>query len=159
MAKTKDQTVKQFAVSIGISRKQAHQYVRGEAIPRYEVMLLIFAHTNGEITPDDFYDITLTFVSVEPSESQIEFAVIMKLERWLKLNDITLDEFALTLGVSRSQVHKYIYEGAIPRYEIMRLIFHATGRAVTPNTFYNIALTFITTNKKLLSQAMEALND
>lgn len=123
-------------------------------------MLLIFAATKGEITPNDFYDIVFTFAIAGEEGSQIRFEGVMKLEQWLKLNGITIVEFAARLGVSRTQVHKYIYEGAIPKYKTMRLIFELTGGAVTPNIFYNIVPIFTAASKvKSQVEFMEAAND
>src|SRR5687768_10130457 len=89
-----NRTIKQFATELGVSRKQLHKYIKGGAIPRYEIMLLIFKLTGGEVTPNDFYDIVFTFVIAGEEGSQIRFEGVMKLEQWLKLNSMTIEEFA-----------------------------------------------------------------
>ena len=70
----------------------------------------------------------------------------MTLVEWVRITNITVLVFAKKIGVSRSQVHKYMYENAIPRYKIMLKIFLVTKQAVTPNDFYGIALEIISTN-------------
>jgi transcriptional regulator with XRE-family HTH domain len=158
--KINNSTIKHFAAELGVSCKQVHKYIKGEAIPRYELMILIFELTNGEVTPNDFYDIILTFIIMDAEEPQIRFEGIMKLGEWLGLNNVTIEELAAKLGVSRSQVHKYIHEGAIPRYEVMHLIFNVTSGAVTPNTFYNIIMTHtVIKTARSQSEFMEAAND
>ena len=64
----------------------------------------------------------------------------MLLESWLKNYNVMTKVFAQEIGVSRSQVHKYMHERAIPRYEVMLKIFHVTAKAVTPNDFYGLTL-------------------
>ena len=67
----------------------------------------------------------------------------MRLEEWLKSQKMTTGQFAKKIGVSRSQVHKYLYEGAIPRPEILRRIFIVTNKAVTANDFYGITFAIV----------------
>jgi predicted transcriptional regulator len=63
----------------------------------------------------------------------------MKLKSWLEMRHMNLSNFAKIIGVSRSQVHKYIYCGAIPKSEAMVKIFKATKGEVTPNDFYGVS--------------------
>lgn len=62
----------------------------------------------------------------------------MKLKSWLETRHMSLSTFAKIIGVSRSQVYKYIYCGAIPKPEVMVKIFKVTEGAVTPNDFYGV---------------------
>lgn len=64
----------------------------------------------------------------------------MKLDKWLKNNNITTERFGKKVGVSRSQIHKYAHEGAIPRRQIMHKILEITQKEVTPNDFFDITL-------------------
>lgn len=64
----------------------------------------------------------------------------MKLKKWLKNQNITNKDFAKEIGVSRSQIHKYINEGAIPKREVILKIFKATDQEVTVNDFHGIVL-------------------
>lgn len=46
--------------------------------------------------------------------------------------------FAVKIAKDRSLVHKYLYEGVIPKPKAMAKIFALTLGAVTPNDFYNL---------------------
>ena len=74
--------------------------------------------------------------------------VILKLEKWLLIKNINTSSFALQIGASRSQVHKYMHEGAIPRVDIMQKIFLTTKKEVTPNDFYGVTLDWQQNEKK-----------
>lgn len=59
--------------------------------------------------------------------------------KWLLEKNITIEQFAERIGVSRSQAHRYLNEGAVPRPKIMLKIFDLTNGDVTPNDFHNIS--------------------
>lgn len=59
----------------------------------------------------------------------------MKLGKWLKLQSTPIHVFAQKIGRSRSLVHKYIYEGVIPKRDVMIKIYTTTCGAVTANDF------------------------
>ena len=60
----------------------------------------------------------------------------MKLEMWLKLQQIEVKVFAKKIGKSRSLVHKYIYEGVIPKHEVMVKVYRETLGSVSANDFH-----------------------
>lgn len=63
----------------------------------------------------------------------------MTLETWLKIHNIPPQSFAKKLGRDCSVVHKYVYDGVIPRQDIMAKIFRFTLGLVTPNDFYSFS--------------------
>jgi transcriptional regulator with XRE-family HTH domain len=44
-----------FADTIGVKKESVRRYAKGERIPRREIAEKIHAATNGEVTPNDFY--------------------------------------------------------------------------------------------------------
>lgn len=63
----------------------------------------------------------------------------MKLATYLKANAIRPAAFAESIGVDTSTVYRLKGDGQIPSPEIMRKIVDATGGAVQPNDFYDLA--------------------
>lgn len=51
--------VSDFAVALGIQWSHAQRYLLGERIPRRETMARIYWWTEGNVTPNDFYDLPL----------------------------------------------------------------------------------------------------
>lgn len=47
----------EFAARIGVDQKTVNLYCRSLRIPRIKIMHALVAATNGEIQPDDFYDL------------------------------------------------------------------------------------------------------
>lgn len=63
----------------------------------------------------------------------------MNLSDWLKLNKVSLTEFARRARIERVQaVWKYAHGHAIPSRPNMMKIFEATSGQVTPNDFYDL---------------------
>jgi hypothetical protein len=62
----------------------------------------------------------------------------MNLKIWLKIHNIPLQVFAKKIGKNKSLVHKYIYEGVIPRHDVIVKIFRVTLGAVTANDFHKL---------------------
>ncbi len=62
----------------------------------------------------------------------------MNLNTWLKIHKIPSQVFAKKIGKNKSLVHKYIYEGVIPRHDVMVKIFRVTLGAVTANDFHKL---------------------
>lgn len=60
----------------------------------------------------------------------------MKLIEFLVQNAVKQNEFATRIGEKTSRVNKYCLGQRIPRPDVMRKIFAATGGAVTPNDFF-----------------------
>ena len=55
-----NKTIAQFRKELGVSSiATTYRYLRGERIPRPEIMRRISEITNGQVTPDDFYDSNL----------------------------------------------------------------------------------------------------
>ncbi|WP_425361527.1 helix-turn-helix domain-containing protein [Candidatus Tisiphia endosymbiont of Ceraclea dissimilis] len=50
----------------------------------------------------------------------------MQLITWLKLQEMSVQEFAKKIGKHPSLVHKYIYADVIPKLDTMKKIFLAT---------------------------------
>jgi predicted transcriptional regulator len=50
-------TCGQFARLIGVTPQAVDRYVKGQRIPNEEVMPKIYEMTNGEVTPNDFFDL------------------------------------------------------------------------------------------------------
>ena len=63
----------------------------------------------------------------------------MKLETWLRLNQIQIHRFAKIIGKNRSLVHKYIYEDVIPKHDIIVKIYRATFGSVSANDFHRLS--------------------
>ena len=63
----------------------------------------------------------------------------MKLITWLKVRKIKISKFAGIIGISRSAVHKYIYEDAIPQRKVMVKIYRVSLGAVSANDFYKLS--------------------
>lgn len=63
----------------------------------------------------------------------------MRLEKWLELQQMPIHVFAKKIGKNRSLVHKYLYEGVIPKHEVMVTIYRATLGAVSANDFHRLS--------------------
>ena len=63
----------------------------------------------------------------------------MKLQKWMELEDIAPEEVAELLRVSRSQVHKYQFEDAIPKPGMMQKIFVMTRGMVRADDFNDVS--------------------
>ncbi|WP_375334066.1 MULTISPECIES: helix-turn-helix domain-containing protein [unclassified Candidatus Tisiphia] len=62
----------------------------------------------------------------------------MQLITWLKLQEMSVQEFAKKIGKHPSLVHKYIYADVIPKLDTMKKIFLATSGLVSANDFYQL---------------------
>ncbi len=62
----------------------------------------------------------------------------MNLQTWLKLRNMSPQVFATRIGKNKSLVHKYLYEGVIPRHDVLVKIFRVTLGAVTANDFHKL---------------------
>jgi hypothetical protein len=63
----------------------------------------------------------------------------MKLETWLKLQKMSIEEFANKIGKHKSLVHRYIYEGVIPKPVVMLRIYEETLGSVDANDFFKLS--------------------
>ena len=63
----------------------------------------------------------------------------MRLEKWLTMQGISVCVFAQKISKDRSLVHKYIYEGVIPKHDVMVKIYRVTLGAVSANDFYRLS--------------------
>lgn len=57
---TNNKTVADLARACEVKHTVALRWANGARIPSRENMQKIFAYTNGEVTPNDFYDINTT---------------------------------------------------------------------------------------------------
>ena len=82
-------------------------------------------------------------ISIRPCFSKLYVATkswfIMRLEMWLKLQQMDINLFAEKIGKSRNLVHKYIHEDVIPRHKVMIKIYRITLGSVTANDFYRLS--------------------
>ena len=46
-----------FAESLGVSRAGVRKWMYGQRVPRADEMLKIIAATNGDVMPNDFFDV------------------------------------------------------------------------------------------------------
>ena len=60
----------------------------------------------------------------------------MKLNEFLALNAVKQKDFAARIDERATAINKYCLGQRIPRPDVMRKIFAATGGAVTPNDFF-----------------------
>lgn len=72
----------------------------------------------------------------------------MELSRWIKRNNLCVAEFARRSEISRSAMHKYLYEGAKPGEKAMQRIYNATHGAVSANDFYKLSETTFSSDKE-----------
>ena len=49
--------VNDFAMQVGVVRSAVYSYAKGEKVPSRETMQKIYKLTNGQVTPNDFYDL------------------------------------------------------------------------------------------------------
>jgi len=63
----------------------------------------------------------------------------MKLDEYMKQQDLTDEGFGERIGVNRLQVFKYRHGRAKPREEVMQKIHDESGGQVTANDFYNLS--------------------
>lgn len=52
-----------MAKALGISAVAVHRYVRGTRLPEHAVLAKLLTLTDGQVTPNDFYEIPTTGVS------------------------------------------------------------------------------------------------
>ena len=62
----------------------------------------------------------------------------MRLEIWMQLENVTASELATKLNVPQSYVHRYVYENAIPRRQVMKRLYMLTLGAVRADDFYEL---------------------
>jgi transcriptional regulator with XRE-family HTH domain len=62
----------------------------------------------------------------------------MDLRRYLDASDISVADFAETLGVTVQAVHRYCNGDRIPKRDVMDRILRATRGAVQPNDFFTL---------------------
>ena len=62
----------------------------------------------------------------------------MRLEKFLKLEKLSIPEFAEMIGVNKSAVFKYIHEDSIAKAPVMTKIYLVTRAAVSANDFYRL---------------------
>lgn len=63
----------------------------------------------------------------------------MKLKHHLTEQGITYSAFARQIETSHEAVRRYADEGRVPTPDVMRRIIAATGGAVMPNDFFDLA--------------------
>ena len=63
--------------------------------------------------------------------------VRMKLQDYLTKKKETPNAFAGRIGLPAHTVYRYLGTGRIPRPDLMKSIYEATGFAVEPNDFYD----------------------
>ena len=63
----------------------------------------------------------------------------MKLDAYLKTNDISEQKFAEQIGVSQQAVHRY-RTGRVPTPEVMQAIIKVTAGAVTADDFFDTSV-------------------
>ncbi|WP_375326240.1 hypothetical protein [Candidatus Tisiphia endosymbiont of Nemotelus uliginosus] len=73
----------------------------------------------------------------------------MQLITWLEIQRLSIQEFAKKIRKDASLVHKYMYEGVIPRLPVMQKIYLVTSGSVTANDFYQLS-------DKIFEQALAA---
>jgi len=61
----------------------------------------------------------------------------MKLKDYLKLEEISYDDFATTIEVSSRSVYRYINGEVIPLPDALEKIYFATNGSVSPNDFFS----------------------
>ena len=57
---------------------------------------------------------------------------------FLKLEKLSIPEFAEIICVNKSAVFRYIHEGSIPKAPVMTKIYLVTRGAVSANDFYRL---------------------
>jgi predicted transcriptional regulator len=63
----------------------------------------------------------------------------MKLDRWLKRNKVTPEDFAKTIGVHETTVYRFLQGISFPKSGNLRRIAEATAGSVQANDFMNVA--------------------
>lgn len=71
--------------------------------------------------------------------SKLDTFVPMKLDEYMKQQDLTDESFGRRIGVNRLQVLKYRHGNAKPREEVMQKIHDESDGQVTANDFYNLS--------------------
>ena len=66
---------------------------------------------------------------------------LMKLEQWLKSNNMSAAAFAKRIGVARCSVYRYVSGERVPSRTYMGAILKETGGKVTANDFDYVATT------------------
>jgi len=56
--KSKNYSVEAFAKIVGVSAIAIYKYTKGERIPAPDIMAKIFTLTQGQVTANDFYDLS-----------------------------------------------------------------------------------------------------
>lgn len=59
-----------FALQIGTSKVSVGRYTSGRVVPRSEIMSKIVEATNGQVTPNDFYELPGKAGQVSPFRSR-----------------------------------------------------------------------------------------
>jgi predicted transcriptional regulator len=62
----------------------------------------------------------------------------MRLERYLKRNKITPEDFAVTIDVHPTTVYRFINGLSFPKSGNLKAIYDATGGKVSANDFINV---------------------
>jgi len=60
---------------------------------------------------------------------------MVTLSAYLKENNVTVEAFAASIGVSRMSVYRYLNGDNRPRWQILKRISDVTGGKVTPDSF------------------------
>jgi len=68
----------------------------------------------------------------------IVYFLSMKLNDYIKRNELSVSDAAALFGVSEQSVYKYLSNERLPKADIMERILHATSGLVTPNDFYDL---------------------
>ncbi len=53
-----EQTFKSFAAKVGVTERAVHSWTAGTRTPNRRQMLRIFQVTNGQVQPNDFFDLS-----------------------------------------------------------------------------------------------------
>ncbi len=58
-----------FAGLVGVGHQNVYRYLSGKRIPSPEIMRRIVVATDGQVTPNDFYDLPEGMVGIEVEEA------------------------------------------------------------------------------------------
>ena len=62
----------------------------------------------------------------------------MKLRKYIKSNNLTLESFSFKSGCSYTTLLKWVYGSRIPSKNYMQIIYKKTNGEVAPNDFYDL---------------------
>lgn len=62
----------------------------------------------------------------------------MKLRKYIKSNNLTLESFSVKSSFSYTALLKWVYGSRIPSKKYMQIIYKKTNGEVTPNDFYDL---------------------